>query len=109
MWDKSVILINYRTCLIFDFEKQTFQQRNQFATGVLHFGLVLENQRIFIIGGGNGQTDSADKTTWTYSDEVKSVAVMDIINNQPTPNWIHHAKLLKPTLVHAYASLSLPR
>jgi len=35
--------------------------------------------------------------------------VMDIINNQPTPNWIHHAKLLKPALVHAYASLSLPR
>jgi len=109
MWDKSVILITYRTCLIFDLEKQTFQQRSQFAAGIIHFGLVLENQRIFIIGGCNSQTDSADKTTWTYSDEVKSVAVMDIINNQPTPNWIHHAKLLKPALVHAYASLSLPR
>jgi len=109
MWDKSVILINNQTCLIFDLEKQTFQQRNQFAAGIAHFGLVLENQRIFITGGGIYQTDSADKTTWTCSDEVKSVAVMDIINNQTTPNWIHHAKLPKPVLVQAYAALSLPR
>ena len=109
MWDKSVILINNNTCLIFNLEKQTFQQRNQFAVGIIHFGLVLENQRIFIIGGGNDQTDSAGEDTWTCSDEVKSVAVMDIINNQTTPNWIHHAKLPKPALVQAYASLSLPR
>jgi len=109
MWDKSVILINNVTCLIFDLEKQTFQQRKQFAAGIAHFGLVLENQRIFIIGGGDCQTDSAGEQTWTCSDEVKSVAVMDIINNQPTPNWIHHATLPKPALVQAYASLSLPR
>ena len=109
MWDKSVILINNVTCLIFDLEKHTFQQRHQFAADIVQFGLVLENQRIFIIGGGNGQTDSAGKQTWTCSDEVKSVTVMDIINNQTTPNWIHHAKLPKPALVHAYAALSLPR
>ena len=108
MWDKSVILINHRTCLIFDLEQQTFQKRNQFAAGVIHFGLVLENQRIFIIGGGNSQRDSAGKKTWTCSDEVKSVAVMDIINNQTTPNWIHHATLPAPALVHAYASMTLP-
>ena len=108
MWDKSVILINSITCLIFDLEIQTFQQRDQFAAGVVHFDLVLENERIFIIGGDNSQTDSAGKLTWTCSDEVKSVAVMDIINNQTTPNWIHHAKLPTPALVLAYAAMTLP-
>jgi len=65
MWNKSAILINHRSCLIFDLEQQTFQQRDQFAAVVIQFGLVLENQRIFIVGGGNNQTDAAGKQTWT--------------------------------------------
>jgi len=109
MWDKSVVLINDRTCLIFDLELQTFQRRDQFAAGIIQFGLVLENQRIFIIGGGNGKTDSDGKTTWTCSDEVKTVAVMDIINNQTCANWLHHANLPEPALVHAFASMTLMR
>jgi len=108
MWDKSVILINRRTCLIFDLEQQTFQQRKQFAADIGHFGLVLENQRIFIIGGGMDQNDSTGKVTWTFSDEVKSVSVMDIINNQTSPNWIHHAKLPSPAVIQAYATMTLP-
>jgi len=108
MWDKSVILINHRTCLIFDLEQQTFQQRDQFAAGVSHFGLVLENQRIFIVGGGNSQTDAAGKTTWTCTDEVKSVAVMDIINNQTSVTWNIRTKLPKAALCYACATLLLP-
>jgi len=108
MWDKSVILIDYHTCLIFDLEQQTFQQRNQFAVDVIYFGLAVENQRIFILGGGMNQKDSAGKVTWTCSDKVKSVAVMDIINNQTTPNWIHHAKLPAPTLLQTFATMTLP-
>jgi len=108
MWDKSVILINSRTCLIFDLEQQTFQQRDQFAAGVDHFGLVLENQRIFVIGGGTWQTDAAGKRTWTNSDKVKSVAVMDIISNQTTTNWLHHTTLPQPGCVRqAFASMTL--
>ena len=87
MWDKSVILIGEDTCLIFDLQQQTFQQRDQFAAGIGHFGLVLENQRVFIIGGGGTlQIDADEQETWTWSDEVKNVAVMDIINNQTTAN-----------------------
>jgi len=108
MWDKSVILINHRTCLVFDLEQQTFQQRDQFAACVIHFGLVLENQRIFIIGGGTLHTDAAGKQTWTCSDEVKSVAVMDIINNHPSASWSIRTKLPKAALCHACATLSLP-
>jgi len=103
MWNKSVILIGLDTCLIFDIEQQTFQERDQFVADVDHFGLVLENQRIFIIGGGTAQIDAAGKTTLTISDEVKSVAVMDIINNQTRANWLHHATLPQPALVHAFA------
>jgi len=109
MWDKSVILINDDTCLIFDLEQQTFQQRDQFAAGVIHFGLVLENQRIFIVGGGTSQTDADGKTTWTRSDDVKSVAVKDIINNQTSVNWRHHATLPSPALISAFASMTLTR
>ena len=108
MWDKSVLLLNNRKCLIFDLEQKTFQPRHQFSAGIVHFCLVFENQRIFVIGGVNHQTDSAGNSTWTSSDEVKSVAVMDIINNQSTPNWIHHAKLPTPCLVQAFASMTLP-
>jgi len=123
MWDKSVILISPCICLIFDLEQQTFQQRDQFAAGVPHFGLVLENQRVFIIGGGTSQdqalreetenewaweSDSAQQLTWTCYDKVESVAVMDIMNNQATANWIHHATLPTPALIHAYAVMTLP-
>jgi len=108
MWDKSVILINSRTCLIFDIEQQTFQERDQFAADVDHFGLALENQRIFIIGGETTQIDAAGKRTWTNSDKVKSVAVMDIINNQTTTNWLHHTTLPQPGCVRqAFASMTL--
>jgi len=109
MWDKSIILLSDRTCLLFDLELQIFQQRNQFSAGGVHFGLVLENQRIFVIGGGECRKDSATaKMAWRCSDEVKSVAVMDIINNQTTPNWAHHARLPIPALIHAYAAMTLP-
>jgi len=106
MWDKSVILFNPRTCLIFDLEQKTFQQRDQFAVEAVFPGLVLENQRIFVIGGLNIEDDATKEAT--FNDEVKSVAVMDIINDQSTPNWIHHAKLPTPFAVLAFASMTLP-
>jgi len=105
MWNKSVILIGLDTCLVFDLEQQTFQQRDQFAADVDHFGLALENQRIFIIGG---VTVASLGLIRSHSDEVKSVAVMDIINNQTTTNWLHHATLPQPGRVRqAFASMTL--
>jgi hypothetical protein len=106
-WEKSIILVNGRNCLVFDTKKQTCEKRDQFAAGVVHFGLVLENQNIFVIGGGNSVTDKDGKTTWTCSDEVKSVPVIDIINNQSTANWNHHATLQQPSLVQAFSVLTL--
>jgi len=52
LWQNTAILLNCRACIIFDLDQQTFQQRDaQYAAGVSHFGLVLENQMIYIIGG----------------------------------------------------------
>jgi len=123
MWDKSVILINGRTCLIFDLELQTFQQRDQFAAGVAMFGLVLENQRIFIVGGigprgQNDKDEDEDKNEdededkdedeeMIISDEVRSVAVMDVVNNEASPKWQHFAKLPEPTIVISFATMTL--
>jgi hypothetical protein len=107
-WETSVILINNRSCLVYDTENKTCEKRDQFAPGVVHFGLVLENQNVFVIGGGISSTNKDGKTTWKCTDEVKSVPVMDIINNESTANWTHHAKLPEPCLVQAFSVLTLP-
>ena len=96
------------TCLIFDLEQKTIQQRDQFTPGVSHFGLVLDNQTLFVLGGGTWQTDNDGKVTWTCTDEVKSIPVLDIINNQQKVNWTHYAKLKSSSMVHAYSQMTLP-
>jgi len=106
LWDKSVILMNRWTCLIFDLDQKTIQQRNQFTPGVQHFGLALDNQTLFVIGGGTWQDDSNGGGTLKCTDEVKSIPVMKIINNKQTVNWIQHSKLETPSLVHAFSLMT---
>ena len=108
LWDKSVILMNNRTCLIFDLDQKNIQQRDQFAADVCHFGLVIDNQTLFIIGGGNSKTDADGETIWTCTDEVKCVPVMDIVNNQQTTSWTQYTKLTTPCLIHAHSLMILP-
>src|SRR6218665_743470 len=48
LWETPVILVGHETCFIFDTETETWQERNQFKTGVVHFGMVLENGRVFV-------------------------------------------------------------
>ena len=61
LWDKSVVLLHLDSCLIFNLELKTVQRRNQFAAGVYYFGLVLDDQSLFVVGGGKSQTDSNGK------------------------------------------------
>jgi hypothetical protein len=61
LWETSVILMNNRTCLIFDLNHHNIQQRDQFKADVDHFGLVLNNQTLFVIGGGVVETDASGK------------------------------------------------
>jgi BTB/POZ domain/BTB And C-terminal Kelch/Kelch motif len=108
VWDTSVILMNSRSCIVFDMDHHNIQQRDQFKAGVSQFGLVLNNQKLFVVGGGLSSTDSYGNRVWTYTDEVKCVPVSDIISNQQTVNWIRHSKMSSPSLVLAYSLMTLP-
>jgi len=102
LWDKSVVLMNSYTCLVFDLDRKTVERRDQFAAGVGHFGLVLDDQTLFVFGGGNRSLDaSRGEKTWNCTDEVKSVAVMDVVGNQQTVNWTRNGKIRQPSLVIA--------
>jgi len=106
LWKTSVILLGLNTCLIYNFKTGTWLKRESFKTGVHFFAAVLDNGTIFIAGGGV-KRDGENNNTWTYTDEIKSVAVMDIIEDKE-PVWNVHAKLTKPGMITAYVSIALP-
>jgi len=139
LWQNTVILLNCRACIIFDLDQQTFQQRDaQYAAGVSHFGFVLENQTLYIIGGrqtpwhcsydkdqpkdakegrcpapkdqkpGKEGKPPPKDAKSPCCDEVKAIPVNDLIENSPTANWLVHAKLPMPCLVQACSVLTLP-
>ena len=106
LWQTSAILLHDLTCLIYNFESQTWQEKRQFKTDVFHFGLVLSNYLIYVAGGGLSHRDEHNKLVWTFRDDVRCVSVMDIMDNKPAV-WRHHATLPQPALVHCYAVLRL--
>jgi Kelch motif len=107
LWDKSVILMNHRTCLIFDLEHHSIQQRDQFAPGILEFGFVLNNQTLFVIGGGTSKKKLFWNTSWTCSDEVKCLPVTDVISNQQTVMWTQHSKLTSLHFIQAHSLMTI--
>ena len=70
------------------------------------FGIALNRETIYIAGGGTYMTDKDNEKIWTCTDEIKSVSVMDIINNKPD-KWNIHAKLPQPGLVNAFGEQHL--
>jgi len=107
LWETSVILLGRYTCYIYNFETQTWQEREQFKTIVYYVASALDNSTVYIAGGGTHNTDKDNKDIWTCTDEMKSVSVLDIIEDKPAV-WKHHAKLVQPGLISAYVSISLP-
>jgi len=105
--DRFVVITGKHDCVVFDLCQKTFQQRRKFAAGVNQFGLVLEDQQVFHIGGHTKVKDADGRAYRPTTDEVKSVAVMDIINELPA-NWSHHATLPQPAFIHAFAVMTLP-
>lgn len=110
LWDNCVILMGADTCLIFDILRHTWQERRHFKADVIHFGMAVENQRLYVFGGGTYVTPSEpeSKTTWVCTDRVKSISVEDVIQDRPVV-WSDHGKLAKPCLVHAFAVMTLPK
>jgi len=107
LWETSVILLGIYTCYIYNFETQTWQEREQFKTGVDYFASALDNSTVYIGGGGTYKTDKDNRQIWTRTDEMKSVSVLDIIEDKPAV-WKHHATLPKPALLHSYGNMALP-
>jgi len=104
LWETSVILLGSDTCFIFNIETETWQERNQFKSNVIHFGLVLENDRLFVIGGGRLEKDKDGKTRWKCRDDVCYVPLQNILQKKPI-EWKIHGKLPKPCLVNSCASM----
>ena len=108
MWERSVILISYRTCLVFDTDQKTFQSRNHFAAIKDHFGLVLEDQRIFIFGGQWPIIGKHHGVKYMCSNKVKSIPVMDIISNRTEAKWDFHTRLPIACCINAFGIVTLP-
>jgi hypothetical protein len=67
--------------------------------------LVVDNQLLYVAGGGASELDENGTKIGTYS-EVKGVSVLDIIGDKEVV-WKHRAKLPKPALLRAYSPLPL--
>ena len=52
LWENRAILLGRYDCLVYQFESKVWMKRTQLKTDVHHFGLVLENEQIYIFGGG---------------------------------------------------------
>ena len=107
LWETSVILLNRYTCFIYNFETQTWQEKEQFKTGVAWFASTLDSSTVYIAGGGTAVIDKDNKVIWTYTDEIKSVSVLDIIANKPAV-WTHHAKLPRAAMIDSFVNIFLP-
>ena len=104
LWQSSAILFNHDTCLIFDLEAHIWQERCQFKTNVNHFGIALENQMVYIIGGRSCKSDTDDGG---LTGKVKCITVSSIVKDQD-PVWTEFANISKPSLIFAHGTLSMP-
>lgn len=102
--ETSVILLGQWTCLIFNFETENWQERKQFKTDSVKFGLALENEKIFVIGGGLIAKDASGTVTCNGVDEVRYVPLQDILDDKPA-KWKIQGKLPKPSIVNACANM----
>src|SRR6218665_4144631 len=91
LWETCVILLGHGNCFLFNIETETWQEREQFKTDNPYFGLVLENKRLFVLGG--------------Y--DVHYVPLQNIIDNKLIA-WKSHGKFPKPSPVYSCAIMRFP-
>jgi len=104
--DTFAILFGRHTCYMFNFETENWVERKQFQTDANHFGLVLANGRLFVIGGGSDEKDKDGNTIWKCRDDVRFVPLQNILDDKPI-EWTIHGKLPKPSLVYATANMRM--
>jgi len=104
LWETTVILLGRHECFIFNIETETWLERPQFKANVGHFGLALENKRVFVIGGGICETDENGDVIWKCRDDVRYIPLQNILDDKAI-EWKMHATLPQPTLIQAYAAM----
>ena len=109
LWGSKALLIGQWTCYIYDLEVNSWEERKRFKTDVGHFGLTLNDDTLYISGGGTGRTDENNKIVWTCSEEMKSLSVDDFISENQQAEWKHHNKLPRPALVHSFSEYGIVR
>lgn len=104
LWETTVILLGRHECFIFNIETETWLERPQFKANVGHFGLALENKRVFVIGGGICETDENGDVIWKCRDDVRYIPLQNILDDKAI-EWKMHATLPQPTLIQAYTAM----
>lgn len=107
-FNRIVVITSLESCILFDLEKQLWYPRHQFRAGRIHFGCVIENQRLYIFGGGNNVRDPVTgQFGWILSDQIRYAPLSDIIDDRPA-QWmgVEQYKLPVPCLVQAFATVT---
>lgn len=105
--DNYIVLIGGSTCFLFNLKTQTWHERQQFKTDVVQFGLILQNGRIFVIGGGVGKSNEDGKVAWNCRDDIRCFPVTSFIGNKAA-EWEVRGRLPRPSLIQAYAKMKFP-
>jgi N-acetylneuraminic acid mutarotase len=91
-WRQSVILLNAWNCLVFDLETETWKKAQRYEAGREHFGIAVMDEKMYLFGGhqiaGRNEKDRPE-----YSDEIVSVKIDSVINDDPTDLWMPHGRL----------------
>ena len=103
----TAILLARSTCLLYNLDTDAWQERDAFKADVVKFGLVVDGGALYVAGGGTCKQDKDGRDVWTCTDEVKSVAVEDVVEEGRDAAWRHHAKLPRTALLHACTATPL--
>lgn len=91
LWKDTAILLSVDNCFILDFPSMTWHERPLFKVDVSSFSVTVCGESLYVIGGVTVRKTRSGEA-YTYSDEVKSVRVEDIVKST-NANWKHHGKL----------------
>lgn len=107
LWNTCAVLQTNETCFICDFESKTFEEGKQFKTDAYPylFGLVLNNERVFIIDGSPLKTDGRVESRPESKSDVKYIRAASVFSTKAS-QWKAFGQLPKSLSVIATAKLS---
>src|SRR6218665_1506433 len=105
-WNAYAILLNSNTCFIFDFDSRTWEERKQLQMGAgsADFGIVLENERIFIIDVSSLKAEMNDGQ---HKCDIQYIKASSILKDE-APKWRRpYGQLHPPCNVIAIPKMTL--